>query len=208
MNNNNVKNIPHISIGNNGEKILNPFGPMIHQSYLSDDEVSLFLQESENTPMKEEDYNFKLFKKSFIEKTSPIIMSRVYNFMDNVSNIFQMALPSKDSLIINSMWANYQQQHDTVPVHSHFCFLQFVIYCQVPQRIFEETGRHNPLLPGRTEFTYGEEITPLSKQSYLLTPEKNMMIIFPGKLHHQVYPFYSEDVRISVAGSIITNHQI
>ena len=199
-------NAPYVSIGSNGERIITPFGPMIHQSFLSDEEVDIFLQESNRTPMSDEDYNFKLFTNKFIEEVSPIVLSRAASFINNAAAIFRMALPPADSLYIDSMWINYQQKHDTVPIHTHFTLLQFVIYCDVPQRIFEETGPHNPLVPGRLSLNYGEEITSFSSQSYLITPEKNMMVIFPGKLHHTVYPFYSDDTRISVAGAIATTH--
>jgi hypothetical protein len=199
-------NVPHVSIGNNGEKIITPFGPMIHQSYLSDDVIDMFTEEADKTPMLTEDYNLKVYKKTFIDDVSPIILGRARSFMDGVVKVFGLPIPPTDDLSIESMWINYQEGNDTVPMHTHFFFLQFVIYCDVPQRIFEETGRHNPMLPGRISLNYGEDISPLSNQTFLVTPERGMMLIFPGKLNHTVYPFYSDDVRVSVAGSIVTKY--
>lgn len=200
-------NVPHITLGQSGDKIITPFGPMVYQTFLSDEQIDLFLQEGNRTPMNEQDYNFKLFSRSFIDQVSPIILDKASSFVRNAASIFSMALPSHESLSVRSMWINYQKQYDTVPMHNHFSLLQFVIYCDVPQRIFEETGRHNPMLPGRVSLNYGENISSFSNESFLITPQKNMMIIFPGKLNHLVYPFYSDDTRISVAGEIETSNE-
>jgi hypothetical protein len=179
----------------------------MYQTRLDDAIIDRFLEEGERTPMLETDFNFKLFPKEFISEMEPVILEKAGEFIDAAAQNFAMAVPAKETLSVKTMWANYQTQYETVPSHRHFFFLQFVIYCDVPDRILEPLGRHNPMLPGRVEFSYGEDITPLSRQSILITPERGLMLIFPGKMSHQVYPFFYDDVRVSVAGSIETSHK-
>lgn len=187
-------------------EIMIPFGPLMYRTHLPDSVIDRFLEEGERTPMLETDFNFKLFSKEFIKEMEPVILGPTAEFIEAAARNFDMPIPTPDTLSVKSMWANYQVQYETVASHRHFFFLQFVIYCDVPDRILEPIGKHNPLLPGRVEFSYGEEITPLSRQSLLVTPERGLMLIFPGKMNHQVYPFFHDDVRISVAGSIETSH--
>lgn len=216
---NSVPNVPHISMGDTGDKILTPFGPMIYQTFLSDDDINLLLSEGTKLSRQENDYNFNLagnlkkgrslqYSEQFIQEFSPVIMKKANTFVSGVSKTFGFRLPQPENLSLFDLWINYQKQYDFNPMHTHAHFLSFVIYCDVPQTIFEQQADTNMPLAGSIVFHYGDAMTPLSNQSFSVQPENNLMFIFPAKLHHLVYPFFSDETRISVAGNIVCNYSV
>jgi hypothetical protein len=214
-----IPKVPHISVGDQGDKILTPFGPMIYQTFLSDSEIARLLSEGNALTLENDDYAFKLagnmkkgrsfhYSENFRNEFSSAIMDKVNKFVGSVSGVFNFKLPEPENLGLFDMWINYQKPHDFNPFHTHSDFLSFVIYCDVPQSIFEDQADSNLPVAGQISFNYGEAMTPLSNQSFIVKPENNLMFIFPAKLHHVVYPFYSEGTRISVAGNISCNYSI
>jgi hypothetical protein len=210
--------IPYISVGDGGDRILTPFGPMIYQTFLSDAEVSSLLQEGNKLNM-DNDYAFNLagnmkrgrsfqYSEEFRNDFSPVIMSKVNKFIDGVSQVWNFGLPQPHNLSLVDLWVNYQKENDFNPMHIHSLFLSFVIYCDVPSNIFEEQADTNHPVAGNISFNYGETISPLCNYSYMVKPENNLMFIFPARLHHMVYPFYSEGTRVSVSGNISCNYEL
>ena len=63
-------------------------------------------------------------------------------------------------LILDTLWINFSQKHDFNPPHSHSGSLSFVIFCKVPQKIFEVQADSNSQV-GELHFTYGEQISEL-----------------------------------------------
>jgi hypothetical protein len=53
-------------------------------------------------------------------------------------------------------------------------------------------------------FTYTNILGEIVTYEYRLNPEdEGTILFFPGKLNHQVYPFYnSDEVRVSISGNI------
>jgi hypothetical protein len=209
--------VPHISVGNGVDKILNPFGPMIYQTFLSDDEVAVLLLEGSKLTSENNDYSLSLagnmkkggslrYSEDFRKQFAPIIMSKANTFVSGVSNVFGFKLPQPEDMDLFDLWINYQKSNDFNPFHTHAHFLSFVIYCDVPQNIFEDQATSNLPVAGHISFNYGEAITPMSNQAFVVKPENNLMFIFPAKLHHVVYPFYSDGTRVSVAGNISCNY--
>ena len=114
-------------------------------------------------------------------------------------------------LKLESLWVNYQKQHEFNPLHNHFGLISFVIWMKIPTDWKEQ---HNlPFLEGMKEsdrkasdfeFEYCDLLGDIRNHRYQL--DKSMegrMVFFPAGLRHTVYPFYNcEEPRISVAGNV------
>jgi hypothetical protein len=210
--------IPHIAVGDDGDRIITPFGPMIYQTFLSDQKASALLDEGNRLSM-EDDYAFNLagnmkkgrsfhYSDDFRNNFSPVIMDKVNRFISGVSQVWHFGLPQPQNLSLVDLWINYQKENDFNPMHIHSSFLSFVIYCDVPNNIFEDQADTNHPVAGHISFNYGETMSPLCNHSYMVKPERNLMFIFPARLHHIVYPFYAEGTRVSVSGNISCDYEI
>jgi len=209
--------VPHITMGQ--DKIITPFGPMIYQTFLSDAEIESLLTEGSRLNQEENDYAFNLagnmkngrsfqYGEDFKDSFAPVVMDRANKFMKGVSDVFNFGLPQPHNLSLLDLWINYQKPNDFNPFHVHSHFLSFVIYCDVPESIFEVQADSNQPVAGQIAFHYGEVITPLSNPSYIVKPENNLMYLFPARLQHVVYPFYADGTRVSVAGNISCDYSI
>ena len=90
----------------------------------------------------------------------------------------------------------------------HGGIFSFVLYVNVPYFIDDEKKNvsginSNRNIPGHFEFTYTDILGTI--QSIAIPVDKtyeNTILIFPSKMTHCVYPFYtSDDYRISVSGN-------
>jgi len=212
------QSIPHIAVGDDGDRIITPFGPMIYQTFLSDQEASALLNEGNRLSM-EDDYAFNLagnmkkgrsfhYSDEFRNNFSPVIMDKVNRFISGVSQVWHFGLPEPHNLSLVDLWINYQKENDFNHMHKHSSFLSFVIYCDVPSNIFENQADTNHPVAGHISFNYGETMSPLCNHSYMVKPERNLMFIFPARLHHIVYPFYTEGTRVSVSGNVSCNYEL
>ena len=115
---------------------------------------------------------------------------------------------SKDLLIILSKsWINFQKKYEFNPLHDHRGIFSFIIFMQIPYKIEEEfkiysnaTSKHTSCLSFVHTNMYGDivDTTCSVDESYLYK-----MLIFPAKLKHMVYPFYTSDKeRITVSGNV------
>jgi len=107
-------------------------------------------------------------------------------------------------------WVNFQQKHEFQPIHHHAGELSFVIWLQIPYTREEELaanpGRYaNKAVSGEFEFTYTDILGGLTqKQLGVERGWEGRMLLFPARLNHQVYPFFSTDeYRISVSGNFV-----
>lgn len=208
--------VPHVAIGENS-KILTPFGPMIYQTFLSDENIKALLDEGDKLTKEHDDWNYQLagnlvrgrsftYSVEFRDSYAPVILNEVDKFRYSANQVFGDAFPEED-MQLKSLWVNYQKQYDFNPNHIHSDYLSFVIYCDVPDRIFDQQAECNLPMAGSISFMYGEP-TILNNQTFNVRPTNNLMFIFPATLQHMVYPFYSDDTRISVSGNIaiVNNH--
>jgi len=109
-------------------------------------------------------------------------------------------------LALDSLWINYQKAGDYNPPHTHFGLLSFVIFCKVPERIFDQSYvKTNTNTPGQIIFKYGEDVPifNLMGSEYSVKPYNNLMFIFPANLNHSVPPFWTDDTRVSVSGNYV-----
>ena len=75
------------------------------------------------------------------------------------------------------------------------------MYLDVPEKIFSEQAKSNVQDAGHIIFKYGESISPLSVSMWNVTPQNNLILMFPATLDHMVHPFWVDEERISVSGN-------
>jgi len=124
------------------------------------------------------------------------------NYLKNIDTL------SKDCPIyLSKSWVNFQKKYEFNPLHDHTGVFSFIIFMQIPYKLDEEfkvypdsNGNYTSCLV----FIYNnlngyiEDLNLKVDKSYLYK-----MIIFPAKIKHQVYPFYTSDKeRITVSGNV------
>lgn len=113
---------------------------------------------------------------------------------------------------MNDPWVNFQRKHEFNPIHDHSGIYSWVIWIKVPYLINDELAASpgkDSLDPVSGHFEFQYTTTLGSIQPYKIAADQTMentLIVFPSKLTHQVYPFYSsDDYRISVSGNFVIN---
>jgi len=116
-------------------------------------------------------------------------------------------LPGK--LKLSTLWVNFQKKYEFNPVHKHKGLYSFVIWIDIPFNREEESivgpGYRSPgNKAGCFEFIYTNSLGMLTGHQIPADSSFNgKMILFPARLNHTVYPFYSSDsFRISVSGNL------
>ena len=109
-----------------------------------------------------------------------------------------------------SMWVNFQKQHEFNPVHDHGGVWSFVIWVKIPtdwreQHTLPISANSRAPVASDFEFQFSSMMGNLASHSYPLDKEsEGIMLFFPSKLQHQVYPFYNcDEERISISGNIL-----
>jgi len=212
-----------------GDKIVYPFGPPIFQSYVHDNFTKELIEKGRQLTLADDDWNNRLagqhlygrsyhYKQDYLKKAEPYLKTYVERFFnglhqqygENYNQIEKMlAVNDKNQndtihtgeLKLDTLWINFSQKHDSNPPHTHTGVLSFVIYCKVPQRIFEVQADSNTQRAGEIVFQYGEPITDLMGNDYPVKPSENLIFIFPSKLKHFVPAYYVDEERISVSGN-------
>lgn len=117
----------------------------------------------------------------------------------------------KKPYCVNHLWVNLQKKYEFNPVHSHSGVLSFIIFLKIPYNL-EDEDKVFPKTSGEFSASrlcflindYMGEILELKinvDKSF-----ENKMLLFPAKLNHLVYPFFtSDEERITVSGNISIN---
>ena len=113
---------------------------------------------------------------------------------------------------LQQMWVNYQKEGEFNPPHDHNGIYSFVIWMKIPTRHFEQNKNPISLKSGdhlisAFQFQYLNILGKNVSYVYEMNPEmEGTMLFFPGKLGHQVFPFYNcDEDRISISGNINLN---
>ena len=111
---------------------------------------------------------------------------------------------------MESLWVNFQKKHEFNPLHDHGGALSFVIWMKIPTS-FENQKQLSIVkntkvtdLVSNFSFVYNDILgNPRTFVYYMEKSLEGNMVMFPSRLHHQVYPFYECDQeRISISGNI------
>ena len=114
-------------------------------------------------------------------------------------------------LILNQLWVNYQYETEFNPYHDHSGVYSFAIWLKIPYSWNEQKKlplfrdmKESDIKAGTFEFEYCDSLGGIRNYGYKLSPEyEGIMLFFPAKFRHCVYPFYSTDEpRISIAGNL------
>jgi hypothetical protein len=97
------------------------------------------------------------------------------------------------------VWVNKQKQYEFNPAHDHTGMFSFVIYGDISEEIRQEhlKSKGNTRLRGLIQFS-----SDLTSEGMAVNPSKYDILIFESSHTHQVYPFYSDNVRVSIAGNV------
>ena len=109
-------------------------------------------------------------------------------------------------------WINFQKKHEFNPFHRHSGVFSFVYWTQIPYNIEDEMNLEfvkNSTKPCASCFSlyYSSLIGEMLERPFNLDKkDEGMFVIFPSKMNHSVYPFYtSNEERISISGNIRFN---
>lgn len=115
----------------------------------------------------------------------------------HMSNIFRNEISHIN--LKNDLWVNYQQSTEYNPIHSHIGQFSFVIYADIPETIRQEYKHSNGNSQARGLIQFTSQLT---NDVLYFNPSKYTILIFEASHLHQVYPFYGNETRISIAGNI------
>ena len=120
-------------------------------------------------------------------------------------------LGPKTRLVLNSFWVNYQYKTEFNPYHDHSGVYSFAIWLKIPYAWEDQKKlpqfrdmKERDIKAGNFEFEYNDSLGGVRNFGYNLSPDcEGIMLFFPAKLRHCVYPFYAiDEPRISIAGNI------
>ena len=193
-------------------EVLIPFGPVIAYKKLSAELVTYLNSHIDDTLPDHSPYLVGKVSKEirFNEKISDVVLKELSGFIFEYYRFtFERARMRPDSLpkegfdyhlnTING-WFVRQYAGEYNPLHIHTnCSLSCVGYLSLPEKFEEECAEdykdHHPS-HGHIQFTNG---VPGWHESsgFQVKPRVGDFFLFPAKLLHAVYPFYSEGERRS-----------
>jgi hypothetical protein len=118
---------------------------------------------------------------------------------------------SNAPIILESLWVNFQKKYEFNPPHIHTGAYSFVIWYDIPYKIEDEVkyspgSKSNKPVPGHFSFLYPSTIGSGLEEMHIPADKSwnGTLCVFPSKLTHQVFPFYtSDDYRITVSGNVM-----
>jgi len=153
-----------------------------------------------------EEYDYMIwpenFEKWLIEKifNNDVLMG----YMKSV-DVISEPLP----FYLQSLWVNLQKKYEFNPIHDHGGIYSFIIPLQIPYKLEDEDvyfpkTSYKQSCTSRLCFVTTDPLGAITPN--LVNMDKSYIgkvIVFPAKLQHMVYPFYTSDEhRITVSGNI------
>jgi hypothetical protein len=133
---------------------------------------------------------FKVNDSDALQSVEEELKKHLYNMGEHVNKLD----------LNGDLWVNYQQATEFNPTHNHSGILSFVIYADIPEEIREEyknSPSGNTKTRGLIQFT-----SQFTNELLAFNPSTYTILIFESSHVHQVYPFYSDNTRITIAGNI------
>jgi hypothetical protein len=128
---------------------------------------------------------------------------RQFKYLDTIS-VLTKPLP----LSLTSLWVNFQKKYEFNPLHNHSGMMSFVIWSKIPYDIQDELNYFSSMKTeqqrtGMFSFVYTNGLGEIQNHPIPVDRSyENVICVFPSKMYHCVYPFYtSDDYRISVSGN-------
>lgn len=129
-------------------------------------------------------------------------------YMDRLSyysKMFDDGTPDFE-LFVERFWINYQRPGEFIPLHQHSGIFSFVVWVSLPEITVSNNNQNYDLrkgYQGQFEFAYTDMLGQV--KTIRMSGDKSWegkICVFPAGLHHQVYPHYEDDLRITVSGNI------
>ena len=158
----------------------------------------------------EESYDINLSQEDFIFVEEYLVkLCAKYERQYNLMRYEKSVIADGYNLELKRLWVNYQKKYEFNPVHHHTGLYSFVIWVKIPYDFRDEFEQDlcknsNNKCPGSFAFYYPNAIGDMEEHLIELdsTFEKEI-IVFPSKVNHCVYPFYTSDSqRISISGNM------
>jgi len=204
------------SVDHNNNRIIYPFSPPVFQTNVGEEVIEKLLAEGAKLTKEEDDANLLLagnllhgrsfsYKEKTVKELEPIILKKVKDFLTTLDLQFNGTWTDEifNKLYLENLWVNFAKKYDFNPPHIHNSEFSFVIYCSVPQNIFDTQADSNTKEAGNIVFQYGEKICNYMFDHFSVSPYDGLMFIFPAKLKHFVPPYWVDETRVSVSGSIV-----
>lgn len=135
----------------------------------------------------------------------------VNKYIDYIKNNFKLFSAKQDipfMIELETLWVNFQNKYEFNPIHNHTSVISFVIWIDIPFSNDDELKQDhvknsNSPSAGEFNFLYLDIFGDIRTHSIRADKKYNHgLLLFPAKLSHLVYPFYTSDKqRISVAGN-------
>jgi hypothetical protein len=205
-------------VGKDNWNVEYPFGPGIYNSTITDEFYNRLVAHCESNRDDTSTWQQENLAGNFKRGTSKELNHELFerDILDHLGNYLEASsqygrLPDRfinnekvttlKDFKLTSLWVNFQRAGDFNPYHIHSGDVSFVIYTKIPKEINEENIISNTKASGNIFFSYGEdaEFNP-SMINYV--PEEKKIFMFPARLRHFVWPFFSDVERISVSGNI------
>ena len=131
---------------------------------------------------------------------------------EKIQNHIKKSVPNivnNDNLKLDSCWVNFQRKYEFNPNHYHDGDYSFVWWINIPYNLQEELSLEfvkNSGNPSASIFSF-TYVDLSGMPNYYSIPldkkDEGMLVLFPAKLTHNVYPFYtSDEYRISISGNL------
>ena len=125
-------------------------------------------------------------------------------------NYYPKENPNNNKLTVESVWVNMQKKLEVNPLHNHDGTLSFVAWLYVPFKLEDERNMPNcknsrtVALSSTFQFVYTTALGTIANcPMFVESGWEAVIVMFPAKLLHMVYPFQtSDDYRISIAGNL------
>tara|TARA_R110000803_G_scaffold122731_1_gene190722 strand:- start:44 stop:643 length:600 start_codon:yes stop_codon:yes gene_type:complete len=180
------------------------WGPFLYKTTLPDETIQKILSFCK----KKKSLNYRKNLAGHIKEEYRLNVKEIFPILAPYLNSYVQALYEQRGKIINKnikmagIWVNYMKQGEFNPPHTHHDDLSCALYLQIPNDMNKNKIGHiaNSTPPGSINFTYGEDL----KNNFFehnFFPEKGDFFIFPAWLKHYVFPFRSNEERISVSAN-------
>ena len=154
------------------------------------------------------EFLLKESKKHTYNLVAPLFLQFDQQFNNYISKHPQ--LPENSPIELKNLWVNFQKKHEFNPLHDHTGIMSFVIWLKIPYLMEDELkvapgASANPNLAGHFAFHFTDALGDI--RTYHIPADKtseNTILLFPARLKHSVFPFYSsDDFRITVSGNFV-----
>jgi hypothetical protein len=164
-------------------ELIQPFGPKILKTYLSQDIIDAINTYIEKVPT--EDFSHMLVGRIETQGKIDTEFLKILDFENLLLELCKTYIKTypinyKNNLYLSNAWFNDCKEMDYNPVHTHNAFFSGIVYLQVPELT-------NDTNDGQTHFLYGQQLD-FSNSILKVAPEVGMLLLFPSYLMHLVWP--------------------